>query len=364
MQVVPAGRTPPGYFALPQLDPVIPTRLGSDAGRAVTLSRFARAADAEGVSLPQGTFRTIEEVVKAQWAQHAASVFGTGTFNALPGGPEIRVSDEHLQVIVNANSNLNCYQLKPVVEPLEASLPGLGWFVAGVVEKASYYGHQLYDMSCVSYIIDAFSAGLDDFTDDAYARHLLYENGEDVPEGPISVERVEELKAQYAFWPSQLLEDVDGHAHLYKQDAPGAKRKPPKPARAAIERWLSRNRRHPRVKAVASALELDAVFAKGKRDFIWYRDHDDDSETIGALCFITWDDPSTLFEAVQHIEQNAYNGGEAVEAFARCRVPITDQTTNKDLRALARSTVQYINRWALLEKLLSNFPIWENDDEV
>lgn len=362
MQVIPAAT--PGCFTLPQLDPAIPTRLGFNASRARTLSLFARAAQAEGVPLPEGAFRTIEEVVQAQWGQYVEHVFAPNTFNLLPGSPEIRVTDGHLEVIVNADSRLNLFVLKPLVESLEVSMRGIGWFVNDVVAKAGSYGHQIYDMSCVSYFIETFHWQMDQFTDEEYARCMLQDQGQDVPDGPIASEVMDQLREEYNFWPSQILAEVDGYAHLLHVSAPDAVPKPRSPGIGAIERWVERNRQHEYATAVADALALDRALRLARRDFVWNKPEDHDHvDLIGALGFIAWDSPSMLFEAVQHFEQSAYNGGEAVEAFARSRVALNERTTDRDLRALACGTVQYLNRWVLLEKLLSNFPLGSDDDE-
>lgn len=365
MEVTPAARlVTPGCFTLPKLDPAIPSCLGFNAGRARTLSRFAHAAQAEGVPLPEGAFRTIEEVAQAQWAQYVEHAFAPNTFNLLPGSPEIRVTDDHLDVIVNADSRLNLFVLKPLVESLEASMRGLGWFVSDVVATAGSYGHQTYDMGCVSYFIETFHWQMDQFTDEEYARCMLQDQGQDVPDGPIASEVMDQLRQEYNFWPSQILAEVDGHAHLLHVSAPDAVPKPRSPGIRAIGRWVGRNRQHDHATAVADALALNRALRCARRDFVWNKPDDDGHvDLIGALGFIAWDSPSMLFEAVQHFEQNAYNGGEAVEAFARSRVALNELTTDRDLRVLARGTVQYLNRWALLEKLLSNFPIGSDDDE-
>jgi hypothetical protein len=65
---------------------------------------------------------------------------------------------------------------------------------------------------------------------------------------------------------------------------------------------------------------------------------------------------------IQHHEENIYNGGEGHEAYAVAALPL--DSTDGDLRSLARSAIDYFNNLALLAECLSYFPIWEGDDET
>jgi PRTRC genetic system protein F len=347
-----------GCFCLPAIDADIPTALDEGAKRREILSRFAVAAAAEGVKLPAGDFRSIEQVVQAQWQQYVNS-YADGTFGGLAGLPAVEVTDEKLTVVIESRSTLNAYQLKPVVEALEKSQAGLGWFVEAVISSASYFGHELYTMGFVAYMLDNLHWNVDEHTDDAYARAMLMEEGSEPPEGPIPPETMDRLRQDYNYWPSTVLAEVDGHGHLLSWG-----RKPKttlKPAQA--RRWLAHHPRHKHAKAVNLALQVQAMFSRAKRDFTWCFE-DDDIETIGALAFVAWDSPRLLFEAVNHHEECQYQGGQAVEAFARCQVKTNSETIDADLRHLARATVNYMRRWALLEALLSQFPTWEGDDDV
>jgi PRTRC genetic system protein F len=357
-----ASRVPPTCFSLPEIDEAIPPQLGFGVRRAITLSRFASAAVFEGIPLPEGTFSTIEEVVQAQWAQHTLRIHGHHGFQGLAGGLEIHVTDSRLEVIINAEPNLNVYQLKPVVQALEKMQPGLGWFVSEVLGKASCFGHEIYDMGFAAYMLDSMYWNLEEFNDESYARAMLMEEGGYVPKGPIDAETLERLRGEYGYWPSDVLEEAGGHVHLLRL-TDGLRTRPKSLKPAGVRRWLKENSSHRLAGAVASASTLHQEFARGDRAFVW-NSSEDDTDTLGALCFLTWDRPQLLLEAVRHHEENALNGGQAVEAFARCQLPLDTQGTDKDLRQLARATLRYLNRWALLAKLLSHFPMWEDDDEV
>lgn len=354
-----------GGLYIPTIHEAVPVRFCKDLQRSQALARFAQAAECAGVPLPTGSFLNIEQVVAEQWTQFLTTNYPRGIFDGLAGAPALAVSDERLEIVINAESRLNAFQLKPIVEGLEAAAQGLGWFVESVLSSASCHGHQMYDMSMAAYMVDVFHCDLDEFSDRGYARSLMVQNGDEaVPKlEDITQEMIDELKEQYSFWPNELLADVGGHAHLLRQfNVPGEKKPKAMSVRQAAK-WLKANPSHKLAGAVDAAIQLHKALQKDPlREFVW-NGHDDDTETMGAMCFLCWDDPQLLFEAIAHFEQNQYNGGQAVEAFAR-RVADLAEANDEDLQDIAETTVEYFNRWALLGKLLSHFPIWEDDDET
>lgn len=354
-----------GGLLIPAIDEAVPVQFCKDLQRSQALARFAQAAKRAGVPLPDGDFLNIEQVVAAQWNQFLHAKYPPGMFDGLAGQPMVGVSDERLEVVINSETRLNAYQLRYVIEPLEEAAAGLGWFVEETLARATSHGHQVYDMGMASYMLDVFHYDLPEFSDQGYAHSLLLQQGDGAPPklGDIAQATIDELKEQYSFWPSDLLAEVGGHGHLLRQGAiPGAKRPYIMSARKANQ-WLKRNQGHRLAAVVDVALRLHKAFDKDVgRDFLW-NGHEDETETMGALCFICWDDPNLLFEAVGHYEQNQYQGGEAVEAFAR-RILHLGEASESDMKDLAASAVQYFNRWALLSELLSHFPIWEDDDET
>lgn len=359
---------PTGGLFIPSIDEEVPVRFCKDLQRAQTLARFAKAAERAGVPLPVGNFLSIEQVVAAQWEQFLTSNFPLDAFDGLAGAPAIGVSDDTLEVVINAESNLNAYQLKPVVEEIEAAASGLGWFIESVLSASTSHGHQIYDMGLVTYMLDVFHGNMGDFSDQGYAHSLLVEQGErDVPAlGLIPQQTIDELKEQYNFWPSDLLTEVGGHKHLLRQGTAPGEKMPKVMSDREAAKWLKANRGHKLAGAVETAIELRKALKNDPvREFIWFGINDvgDESEPMGALCFLCWEDPHLLFEAVSHFEQNQYGGGMAVEAFAR-RVVNLAEAADEDLRYVAETTVDYFNRWALLGKLLSYFPIWGDDDET
>lgn len=351
----------PGSFLIPAIDPEIPVSISQSRRRQQVLARLAKATAAKGFPLPQGTYTSIEDVIREQWTQLLKGCLQSDVFANAPAAPTVVVTDDHLQVVIGSVSQLSLYRLKPVVEKLEAAAPGLGWFVHKVLESASYHGHELYDMRMVAYLLDMHHSDMDEFTDEAYARAVLAYEGEIYPKGPIPPEVIEGLREQYSFWPSALLEAVDGHAHLLHW---GAKNKSEIMSASAARKWLSSHKRSSHAPVVSTALQLYRAFKKDKdRAFVW-NGGEDETETVGALGFVAWNDPGTLLEAVQHHEEMVLNAGQCEEAFARCRLPLDENLTDAHLRKFVSVSVDYFNRWGLLAKLLSHFPTWESDDET
>ncbi len=349
-----------GSFLIPAIDPAIPPVLTKDSNRARTLAQLAKASVSVGVPLPAGEFLSIEEVVKAQWTQYLARTYPQDVFAGVRGEPTITVTDDALSVVIGACTRLNVYQLRPVVNQLESDEPGLGWFLQGVLQTASYHGHEQYDMSRATYILDGLHWDLSEFTDQAYAKRLMEDQGEEAPEGDVPPDTMERLRSEYSFWPSEVLDEVEGHKHLLGLGEGRQKQLKP----SAVRHWLKHHADHPLAGAVRTGLELLKACEKDQeRLFVW-GGHPDDLDSMGALCFVCWDSPHLLLEAISHYEQNQYQGGQCVEAFARHALDLTKSVTDDELRTFARATVDYFNRWALLGKLLSSFPVWEDDDET
>ena len=355
---------PAGCLCLPVLDGAVPARLARERLRHRTLARFALAAACTGVPLPDGSFTGIEAVLAAQWNAFLARRDPAGSADALAGTPAVEIDDDALRIVIRAQSHLNAHRLRPVIERLEAQAPGLGWFVEAVFTRCSAHGLQIYDMRMASTMLEVFHEELEEFTDEAYARAILQAQGDTADsEGPIAQDTLDALRTQYGFWPSELLAEVGGHGHLLAPWHTQAATRPKAMSAHAVAQWLRRHGQHACAAVVRAALRLQRALARdADRAFVWHA-FDDETEPLGALCFLAWDRPRLLLEAVQHFEENQYNGGQAVEAFARQVLPLS-QASDLALQRLARSMAAYLHRWHLLAQLLAHFPVWEDDDEA
>lgn len=362
-----ACATPPaasGALLLPAIDGAVPALLSKDSHCFQILARFAQAAKKVGVPLPEGDFVTIDQVVAAQWTQFIQANYPHGRFDGLAGKPVVTITDDTLEAVIAPERHLNTFQLRTVLEPLEAAAAGLGWFVEKTISQATCHGHQIYDMGMASYMLDVFHHDLDEFTDRGYARSLLAHTSNVIPPlSAITETMIDELKGDYSFWPSDLNDQVGGHTHLLGMHLVPAPSRPSVMKARQVEQWLKSNERHRLAAVVDVALRFQKALKKDvQREFLW-NGSEDDSEGMGATCFVCWDDPSLLFEAVQHYEEHQFQGGGIVDAFARRVLPL-DEATDSNLKGLARALKNYINRSALLAELLSHFPIWDEDDET
>ena len=352
----------PGCFLLPAFDEQVPVAIGSEHVRARILARLAKISAEEGVPLPAGAdFRSVEKVVAAQWQQHVDAAFGDRPM--VSGKPTVVVRDDCIGFRIDALSNLNVFQLKPVITALEKSCSGLGWFVLSVLDTCRSHGHEFYDMCLAAWVLDPHHGELDSFTDEAYVRFLINHEGLDLSEDDITPEVIEQIKPDHMFWPSDVLETVDGHAHLLGRG------RAPKPLSArGATKWLADHARDPFAPVVQLATKLKAEFTADKdRAFVWSRsltDQDEDVQPIGAAAFLAWDDPGLLLELVQHHEEYAYNGGGGAEEYARSLVFGIDLEDDADLRKLVRDAKRYFKRWGLINQLLTHFPTWEGNDET
>jgi len=346
-----------GAICLPTIDSAIVLEFGSQAAKNRTLARFALMSEQNGLILPMGDFTSIEQMVARQWSDHLTRTFPDGLGHGLRAVPMICIDDAHLSVIFTAVSNINCYRAKPVVEALEQAHKGLGWFVydTAVMDR----GLHVYDPSVIGHVIEGRFWEIEEITDEAYAAHLLNEEGRSGTE--VTPEVIEELRKQYSYWPSDLLGGFEGAAHLLGL----SNIKPPKPLDACqVEVWLGQNEEHPFAQCVRDALTHHVLMtAPDCPNFAYvFQDDEDDTDVIGAMAFVSWDDPGLLIEMAGEMEQLAYQGGYIAEAVGRMRIGCAPEPTDEDLSHLVRATLAYLKRWQQLEKLMSHFPIYENED--
>jgi len=358
-------------FILPRLEPTIPVRLSTDGSMGRTLARLVQLACDAGVPVPKGNgFESIEQVLQAQWQSYLESAMpDVQHLQLLAGEPKIRVFDRRLEFAMEATSRLNVFQLKPVITDLERAKAGLGWYVAKVLSHGHAHGHAFYDMAVAANGLPYQFQELDSFTDEAFARYLIqYEEGEDDAE-EISAERMEQLRQHYTFWPSEISAALDGNTHLldgpyYDASWPALLK------RAEAKKWLQRHPNHTRAQVVACALALDEACELDRDHAFVYswaslaqthdEEVDDGEEAIGAAAFVAWDDPSMLIELVEHHEQYILNGQGGTD-YARCWIPLGRPDQDELMYRLVTATAAYFRRWGLVARLLSHFPIWEDE---
>jgi len=357
----PARSNARSLLSLPAISSEVPANLERGNSRSQLLARLVLAGEAERLKLPGGEFKHVNDVLAHQWMQYADSV-SPELGKLLPAHPEVVVTDDALLVTMVAQANLPTFFLKDMVESLEKVSAGLGWFVVEVMTSACGSGMAFYDLRVVTYHMESRFYDLDEFTDQCFARMLLCEEGsrDYDDEEPVSDEAVNQLREQYPFWPSQLLEAAGGHARLlgHRSTSSDMKAQPhvPQMKPAMVQKWIKANHEHPQLECVKAALALHKQLSKKDATAFVFDSSYDELEAIGAMCFVAWEHPEMVYEAAGHAEEYAYNGNGAVEAVGRKVIPLENAATDGDLSQLVTEFKAYINAWHLFEKLMSHFP--------
>ena len=323
--------------------------------RHAALARFATAAAAEGVELPPHPCPDIHSLIQAQWTQFISRRLPTDAALGLGASLRLRLTETSLAVAVDATSRLRVIRLKPVIEALEASAPGLGWFVETCIRPAPCYGHALHGLWNLDVILGHHYWDLDDFTDEGLASAILGETGQDPPVGqPVAQRTMRRLRRRHAYWPSAVMPDIGGHAHLVCMN-----HRPPRLARPRdAQGWLTSNGGHPHARVVQQALRLQAAFGRtlpaAPGDDLMHA-----VQCSAPTAVVAWDNPRLLFEAAAHGRHRQLVPGEEVHAMACFQVHFASPTIEVELRRMARHAAAFATRWARLNELLAGFPVWQ-----
>lgn len=348
-----------GTFVLPELAATIPAVIGRMAHQNQALARFALAAEKAGILLPGGQFDDIDPVVVRQWNAYFEAALDGAAKTALSGRPVIFVDDEHFGIRIQPVSNLNAYRLKPVVEALEKRVPGVGWFVVDVLNAVNGHGLTIYDSAKLGYEAENYFYGQHSDRDAAVEMAGQEDDGDFDPKNASDEEIATFLDGFFSFYPSDVIKSVDGHKHLLTWLEKGEKG-PKKATRRDVQRALKMGKLKGNLKRVVlEALELEALLRRDK-DHCFNAFHALDGEVsdlIGATCFIAWDDPTFLFEMVQHSEESAYNSGETEEMLALRYIDLSAE--QKEFDQLALDFKAYLECWSTLARLVKNFPLYE-----
>lgn len=345
-----------GTFVLPGIASDVPLTLGTLSNAYQLLARFSLAAEQAGFELPGGDFINVESTVKQQFQGWLDKQITPTAHQLLGGQPNIEVNDQQVLFYMQAPSNLEVVRLSPVIEALEAKVPGLGWYVNHVIEQAPGHGMNIYGPSLMGYQAMYYLQEAESDEEFVIARYEE-EHGE-----PPASEDIPKLTEQYrqdhAYFPSDVLAQVGGHCHLlgWSTGLNKVKRLSSRQAMRAVKTaTLSKALQQ----CVQDALDLDRLFRRDKeRTFCW--DGSDDVEPMGAVCFVAWDEFSLLAEMAEHYEQDLYNGGQAIEWLTR--LSVSASASPEELKQMARHVRSYFERWNALGKLLSNFPAVQGEE--
>ena len=354
-------------FCLPGISHEIPIALNDNHKQQRLLARLASIAEKNGLYLPMGKCESITDLLARQWSGYVARQHPNAVKNQWQARPSISLTDDHLTVEIGAEGGIEIYRLKPVIEALEAEKSGLGWFVFSAIRVSDSYGLPVYLPDQIGYQLGChYGYDSDEFTDENYCKHLMAEEGQTSPD-IITPEMISEMKEQYDHWPSDLLEDVDGHEHLLGVGYGKGAKHPLVLTDKQAKTWIASHKDHPLATVVNLAIEFKASVAKpNAKAFLWdcQDDYGEESERIGALAIVAWDSPDLLMEMIQHHEEMAYQCGYCHEALGRISIDLKTGITDEQLVQLVKHTQEYLKRMDLLTELLSQFPLWERNNGI
>lgn len=362
------GGCPVSGFVLPGISPEVPAIGSGHQRRLKVLARLALIAEDEGWELPVNPELDVSQVFATQIADYANKKF-PNLGHCLKADIDVVALDDMLQVVIRAKSELDVYRMKPVVLALEQAMTGLGWFVA---KTAIHLPGELscYDPRIMTqgYNATAYWDLVGAFTDENYAKRIIDEwgNGEDDErideDGGLSESAIQSIRDEYGggdLWPSDIAQAVEGHIHLaYLSDLY------PWPAISAeaAQQWLDANTGHELASVVSDALRMLNHQSPLNGSFTW--DHSDDEDCIGAMAFIVWDEAAAICSAAEQHEIDVMESGCCgEEAIGRYVQAFDKEPTDEQLKAILMALNNYLERWNLAEKLVSNFPKMEFENE-
>ncbi|MFC6281188.1 PRTRC system protein F [Polaromonas aquatica] len=339
-----------GTFVLPQFSSEVPLVIGGESIAHQSLARFSLAAEKFGMELPGGEIPQLDAIVQKQLQGWLDTQIGANARSCLRGQPLIIANSSEVEFFMRAVSNLELLKMKPVIEALEAEVPGLGWYVVNVIERSNGRGIGIYSPASMSYHSHHYFNGAE--SDEDFVREMRAMEGDDDPSPEELPDLIEQAKTDYGYLPSKVLESVDGHAHLLGWASPNGIHGPKHLKTKQVEYLLKTTVLPDGLKqCVNDAIALERLYRKNKGEYSW--DNSDDEDQIGAACFIAWNDAEMLFELTGHYEEDCYNSGTAIECL--CRMKVATGSTTAEFENMARLMRAYFDQWNALGNLLVHF---------
>lgn len=361
-----------GGICVPAIHSDVPLVLKT--GEALTprnMAAFSLGAHTHGMALPKGTFTNPKNSIESQLSKFVRQ--HCGEHDQLKLRLQIEFDENKVRAGVCATSGVRTFQMKSTITMLNGVMDGLGWFVLDVVRRASSHHYPIYQLSDAWDFAEMmwFNGATNDRE---FAAEIEAMNGLDPGSSP------EELAESYGgLWPSDLVAAVDGEAwmlgisHFDRQSKTMVAEKPqhkkvlsektvarllkagviPESCRGIVgdainlldhikECGVRLEKGH---NAVSERNEFDDVYAEGANSF-------------GASCILVWDDPTVFHEAIEHFETSEMESGDATDLHY---VFEADPQVEKDLTDFINSLQDFIQRHALVSKLICNFPCWKGN---
>lgn len=321
------------------------------------LATLALEAHAHGVSLPAGKFTTTSKTVNAQWKKYIAAACGKNS--PLNMHMSFEVSPTDIKVCISPSGTVNRLRMRPTIEALNKAHKGLGWWVYDTASQSDQHRYPIYRLQDIADFLQ-YATPSDDFSDEGVLREHNECNGEDLT--------MEEFQEEYqAFWPSKLIEAVDGHTWLlgatrfdcdtgmcvaigekpyiasFKEAQAFVKGRAPKALRTIVQDFIAL---HEELNRPESLMKL----AEGPQG-----DYEDENyEPIGASCALVWDSHEMPWELIQHHETELQNHGEYTDEHI---VFQSDAFNQVGISRLIQSIKDFVTRHSTISKAFSHFEV-------
>lgn len=346
---------PPAWqaFALPGLAADIPMIINLGGDHDVLTAGFILASEDAGVPLPANTNGTLLEVLGRQWQQYIRSKTADLSRDYSDVEMSITLASDSLALSVRTENVARTYRVKPLVQRLERIRPGLGWYVydmfCGIYSRGLHY----LDMSWYSWFTERYGASPG--TDEEVAKTILEEQFyEDTEYLPFDASRMEEyreaLQDFLPAWPSEVVKDLDGYAHLAGLPVgKGAKSKPKKLSKTAF-RKLAADKTLPRKvsEALKAAAALEAQINKIEGGVLTPEDGD-----RVPLFLLAWDSPHIMWNIANSMLDDSMNSG--VLEYDLAVQKVRAGSTPSDLKAMAVNFINLIDLYRATLQLLNHF---------
>lgn len=308
--------------------------------------------------LPGGKFTTTHKTIQTQFGKYVEAVCGKASPLALH--LSITVKGGNIIATVSSSSDGELLRMKPLIEALNSAREGLGWWAYETASSAKQDRYQIYRPQDLYDFLEGTNC-FTKFSDQGVIDEYNEMNGE-------SLTTREEVEAEYQFfWPSDLINSVDGHtwlldAHEYDEDSRKSVPVGIKPRIASLadaEQFVGDSTSPSELKdAVADLIALHHELhrtdtrLKNATPADCNECDDYEPEIYGAACILVWDEAGFALELIQHNEVHLMEG-ESTDSWFE----FICETSQAGIEELVQSIKDLVRRHAAISKAFQHFEV-------
>ena len=336
-----------GVICLPDVHQDVPHEvLSSGLGAHVALANWSLHAHANGLSIPDIEFTGLTDTVKKQVENYINSVTCTAK-DDLPLVLSVSAEASFVDIGIFPTNNPKVILLKNWTMHLNSVFGGLGWWAFSIVSKASF----IYPTYSLENLGDMLSFS------QSWGRNnkevVEYLNDE---EG--GSENEEYFRENYTIvWPSDLVDELDGHGWMVGIDGQQSKPRPITSKQA--KEFLKSSTDEVLNTFVKDCLKLYALINTKSNSFAHQQTfgnvcvkEDDYCDSLGASSVIGWSSVDIHWEAISHYEEAMMNCGEYQDELRSWRIDISDETA---MYSGLKSIKTFIKLHALFGRVINQY---------